>query len=97
MNQPDFCGSVIAGTPPRTLRVAGALPRYGSEAQITGAERTNLIADRRRLLEIEVGGGRLHLLIEIHDVRFELLVRTEGRAQIARVAHRRIIPVVHAG
>src|SRR5688572_11592315 len=93
---PGFGVWFIAGTPPRTLRVAGTPARRRSETEVAGPQGANLVAKRRRLLEIEVGGRRLHLLIERRDVRLELLIRAERRPQIAWITHRGIIAVVDA-
>ena len=61
-----------------------------------GLEGTHAIAQRRRLLEVEVRGRRLHLLLEASDVRVELGLRPERRALVLDHRDGRVVALVDA-
>src|SRR5262245_56062140 len=76
---------------PPTLASAPGQP------EIPAIQLLDAVADARRLLEFEIGRGRLHLLLQSGDVRFELAVRAELSRLVGGRADRHVIALVHAG
>ena len=54
--------------------------RVGADQQFGGLEPLELVAQPRRLLEFEVGGGRAHALLEVGDRGLEVVADRGSRA-----------------
>src|SRR6266516_3402706 len=85
-NRPSKNGSTRWSGPPRRPR----------QSQLGVAQAFDLVADRRRLLEIEIRGGRLHLVLQRRHVGIELGLRTEPVGLVADDGRRHVIALVDA-
>ena len=71
--------------------------------ELGGAQALDLVAQPRRLLEVEIGGGFAHAGLEVGDHRLEIvpdgggrvLVADAGKAAAGRDQH--VVALVHAG
>src|SRR5262245_66197969 len=70
-------------------------PRRGHH-QLGVAQALDLIAQRRRFFEVEVGRGRLHLLLERLQVRIELLLVVEALGAVDGGGWRDVVAFVDA-
>src|SRR5215470_5352456 len=75
-----------------TTRRSGP-PRRG-QRQLRIAQTLDLIAQRRRLFEVEVGRSRLHLLLKRLQVRVELLLIVEALGAVDRRGRGDVVALV---
>src|SRR5215471_8643409 len=92
------CTSKAACLPQRSMsgitRRSGP-PRRG-QRQLRIAQALDLIAQRRRLFEVEVGCSRLHLELERLQVRVELLLVVEALGAVDGRRRRDVVALVDA-
>src|SRR5947209_16795452 len=66
-------------------------PRRRNDRQLRIPEPLDLVAECRRLLEIQIRGGRLHLALLGRQVRLELLLVVEALGAVNRRGRRHVI------
>src|SRR3954470_1035142 len=72
------------------------LPAAPDEPQLAAFQLLHLVAQRRSLLELEVGGVRLHLRLQARDVGVELPLGLDLSGFVRRRRHRHVVALVHA-
>src|SRR5579872_4051719 len=72
-------------------------PYRPRQAQFGIAEAFDVVAERRGLFEIEVRGGRPHLLLESGQIGVELLLIVEALRPVQRRRRRQIVALVDTG
>src|SRR5580765_7847672 len=71
-------------------------PRGVRQAQFGVAQPFDVVAERRGLLEVEIGGGRLNLRLQLLQMRVELLLVVESFGAVDRGRGRQVVAFVDA-